>query len=121
MDYKKHSWPKFKPDGKANCIVWLDSGEKVTARYHVKREAFIGLYGEYEGKVLFDVKEWDFAILQRSPSNQFDDMLTYLLLENGDIVLQNAYSRMNYLEQKRLNDEVELAGFAIGSHFKDGE
>ena len=121
MNYKKYGWPEFKPDGKANCICWLKNGEKVTAKYHYRRQAFMGLYGEYEGKVLLNVKEWAFAILQRAPSNQFDDMLTYLLLENGDIVLQNAYSRMNYLEQKRLNDEVELAGFAIRSHFKDGE
>lgn len=117
MNYKKFDMNQ-KPTGKQNCICWLDSDEKVAAYYHRKREMFIGRYGDWKDKPLYNVAEWAYAILpKRHSADLLPDMVTQLQLPNGTEVFRTQYSAMDMTQQERLFNEVELIQAAIMNWF----
>lgn len=121
MNYKKFSWPTEQPTGKQNCIVWLHTGEKVTASFNKKLQYFVGLYNEWEGKTLdTQVKEWSYAIVQKRQSRRLEDFLIHLTLKNGDTVAKNSFSRLGPVDQARLFDELELTNGAIMMSYEKG-
>ena len=122
MNYK---WPEFKPKGKRNCLIWLMSGVKVTAQYHVKDECFIGLYNEHANERFNDeVVEWCYAILQKPLSWQAEDVLFHLARNPhngiGEIEAMQSFATNPRYLQDRIFEELELAKTAIMMNYAKG-
>ena len=118
MNYEKYNYKEAKPTGKQNCIVWTESGEKITAFYHKKNKNFVGMYGANQNKVIEDVKEWAYAILPKRHSNDlFPNAVSDLCF--GENTFKTEFSKLDGNKQERLFREIEIIRAAILNYFKE--
>lgn len=107
-----------KPDGKYNCICHLDNGETKACYWHVKKQCFFDHYDD--NKQLDGVAEWEYAIVRKRHSSDFEEFMVQMMLENGDIVAKNHFANLPEFRQKRLVEEVQLIDTAIKMYYEKG-
>lgn len=120
---KKYNAKEWRPTGKQNCLCWLADGRKVTGYYHQLKGCFVGLYEPFQNVELTGVVEWSYAILPKRTSNDlFPNMITDLALKNDPLeTFRTDYSCLDYDQQGRLFDEVEMIRAAIMNYFRQEE
>jgi len=116
----KFKYNEWRPTGKQNCLCWLADGRKVTGYYHQLKSCFIGLYEPFQNVELPGVLEWSYAILPKRTSNDlFPNMITDLTLKNDPLeTFRTDYSCLDYDQQGRLFDEVQMIRAAIMNYFR---